>query len=567
MTYHKEDERLLFVILLVPLLTTVGFGQVPASSAPQFSSRTELVTVPAVVTDSSGAHITSLKKEDFVVLEDGKEQKTSVFEELRSTPSTVRHATSQPNQFTNRLSAESPPSQLNIVVLDLVNTPEQDQVYARQQLLKFLEQLDPRQPTSLLLITRFGLRVVHDFAGDPKVLKAALEKFHGVTPQLVLPASQEPVPLQGDAVSQQVAQLMQLQQQTEERMESFQQRVAITMTLEQMQQIAQSFAGLPGRKTLLWASAGFPFNINGETMNPDEGSPTQSPRERLSRTNVESLSDILPLYEKTWRWLNQAQIAVYPVDVRGLVNTGFANASMATPNSNFASRARWQQLDTIATFKTVAEATGGRAFYNGNDLQSSFNKAIEDSTSYYMLGYYLDRKDKKPGWHKLQVKLRHSAGQVRARTGFFLTDLSRVEEKDEKAEMQLALASPVDAMAIPIAGKWLPATAAEETGKKKAVFVLTLPANFADVDESDQNHLLLDIAARAHTPTGQTAGEMAQNINAHLKPESLAQIRNSGLDYKGALTLSPGEYIVRFVVRDRLSGRIGSAASIIQIAP
>lgn len=47
----------------------------------------------------------------------------------------------------------------------------------------------------------------------------------------------------------------------------------------------------------------------------------------------------------------------------------------------------WLQLSTLATLKEFAAMTGGRAFYNSNDLAEGFKQAAEDSTSYYMLGY------------------------------------------------------------------------------------------------------------------------------------------------------------------------------------
>jgi len=79
------------------------------------------------------------------------------------------------------------------------------------------------------------------------------------------------------------------------------------LTLQSMEQVAQAFAGYPGRKTLVWASAGFPFALNEETMALKEGlAPVDTP------------ANMQPLYEKTWAALNRAQISVYPVDVHGL---------------------------------------------------------------------------------------------------------------------------------------------------------------------------------------------------------------------------------------------------------
>ena len=219
------------------------------------------------------------------------------------------------------------------------------------------------------------------------------------------------------------------------------------------------------------------------------------------------------------------------------------------------------------TFNTFAHATAGRAYYNGNDLPGALQQAAEDNSSYYLLGYYLNRQNKKLGWHKLSVKVKREGVQTLARTGFFLAPPGPHPPDDDKDEMQTALDSPLDYTAIPIAAKWQQIQAGTEAGKKKATFILTMPGNFAEVDENDRNHFSLDFWSAARTQTGTLAGDTEQTMEGHLKPEALERFRSKGTDYRGALTLAPGEYLVRFVVRDRLSGRMGSVAAPLKVEP
>jgi VWFA-related protein len=87
--------------------------------------------------------------------------------------------------------------------------------------------------------------------------------------------------------------------------------------------------------------------------------------------------------------LNGAQISVYPVDVRGLVvYFPGPEASRIEGMSSFNQAMFQASRDTMVGF---AEITGGRAFYNRNDLDVAFKRAAEDSAAYYMLGYYLDK--------------------------------------------------------------------------------------------------------------------------------------------------------------------------------
>jgi hypothetical protein len=94
-----------------------------------------------------------------------------------------------------------------------------------------------------------------------------------------------------------------------------------------------------------------------------------------------------------------------------------------------------------------------------------------------------------------------------------------------------------------------------------------MPPHFASVDESDQNHMVVDIAAVARTPNGQVVTELSQRIDAHLKSDGMEQIQRNGMTYRNGLQLGPGEYTVRFVVRDSLGNRMGSVSAPIRVAP
>ena len=108
-----------------------------------------------------------------------------------------------------------------------------------------------------------------------------------------------------------------------------------------MQQVGQALAGFPGRKSLIWASGGFPFSVSDTTM-------------QLAPAGRDTLSDVLPLYEHTWQLLNDAQIALYPVDVKGLQSVTMPSASVRNPGKNYGRNMSWRQMDTQGTFQTFA---------------------------------------------------------------------------------------------------------------------------------------------------------------------------------------------------------------------
>ncbi|MGA8150278.1 MAG: VWA domain-containing protein [Terriglobales bacterium] len=544
--------------MITSLLPAGSLAQAPATSGVTIATRSELVSVPVVVADKTGAHIRGLKKEDFRLLEEGKEQRIAVFEEVQQPNAPLQHNSGPAGQFSNVQVEESSLRQLIIVVLDMVNTPVEQQIYAKEQLGKFLS--DPAhagQAISLLTLNRDGVRLIHHFDNDPKELVAALNRVQRSQQAVKEVPSWAMLPQGSDKESTILEGFGQFQIESEQAAFSLERRSITTLTLQSMQEIAQAFAGLPGRKILVWASAGFPFTINETTMALKEGG-----------AGLDTAANIVPLYERTWAALNQAQISVYPVDVRGLVNLpGPPPVQVLKEHLDPFTHGQWLQAGTFGTSETFAHATAGRVFKNQNGLEEALQQATDDSASYYLLGYYLDREDKKPGWRKLSVSVDREGSQVLARTGFFLKPPGLRTQDTSQDEMQIALDSPLDYTAIQITAKWQEVQATPEPKKKKAIFTLTMPPSFAAVDESDQNHFAVDFWAMARSQTGAHAGDMEQTMEGHFKPETLERFRNKGTDYRGALLVAPGDYQVRFVVRDRLSGRIGTVAAPLKVAP
>jgi hypothetical protein len=223
-------------------------------------------------------------------------------------------------------------------------------------------------------------------------------------------------------------------------------------------------------------------------------------------------------------------------------------------------------MDTQSTFQTFASMTGGRAYYNSNDLVKGFRDAVNDSAEYYMLGYYLDRTKTKSGWRKLAVKVKRDHTETRARSGFFVTNATVDPENSRNSDISSALQSPLDYTSLPLVARWGKIETAKDPGKKRVNYEMHLAPDAALIDEADNNHFVLEFITLAKTPEGKQADPpMGRKVENHLTPEKLSAICQKGLVYSGALDLAPGEYTVRFVVRDDLSGRIGSVAAPLKV--
>jgi VWFA-related protein len=527
----------------------------------EFKSQTSLVQVPVVVTDKAGIHIHQLTKADFKILEDGKVQSIAGFEEIipeksapdkrapdKSAPdkSAVPSASRPGGTFTNLTGDESKPRSLTVMVLDEVNTPFLSQAYARGQLIKYLaNHLDLSQPLGLMAMGSKGVTVLSGLNSDPATLIAALKKAGGETSQMeqfsndaqaIASSGDPPNGLMGgirpgDSPDLIVRKFILKQDAVDA---TFGQARAIETTLQAFLSIAWSLSGIPGRKSLVWATGGFPFYLDSFASVPGDNT-------------------LRVLYERSLKALNDAQISVYPLDVRGLLTNpmygGDFTGSLISEDAPDLMRESTQN-----SLKNFARMTGGVAYYGNNDLAGAFSRAAQDSSSYYLLSYYFDHRNNKPGWRQLQVAVSRKDAEVHARAGYLVSDVAVNPELTHKADVEFALNSPFESTGISVTARW---EGFQPDGPKKKVgFTLQVPATGL-INEGDKNRYDLEFLAQA-TNQGAPAGSAGQTIKGAVRPEALAKLKAEGIFYTNALDLAPGKYQVRFVVRDNLSGRLGS---------
>src|SRR5690348_5546136 len=101
------------VISAAVLLLAVATAQQSADT--KFKSETRLVLVPAVVHDASGTHVAGLTKEQFRLLQDGKEQSVAVFEEVHASKAHLEPVPSQPSEFGNAVADVKSPRAFTVV--------------------------------------------------------------------------------------------------------------------------------------------------------------------------------------------------------------------------------------------------------------------------------------------------------------------------------------------------------------------------------------------------------------------------------------------------------------------
>ncbi len=543
----------------------LGAQVTPSRMAPKFTSKSQLVLVPVVVMGKDGQHISGLKRDAFRIEEHGKTREATIFEEIKTVaPDANSRRAPAVEGHSNFNYADAQNWRMTVVVLDMLNTPFLSQNEAKRQLIQYLSKsLQREEPTALFGLRLSGLKQLHPFTTDTAVLIEALKKAQNEmgldeSNQATANWSQDLTDTLADNSaawghdSETAQQILNFMMDAETSANNKEQRDSIRTTLTAMTQIAHACEAIPGRKTMIWASGGFPFMIDDP--------------QAFARMGI----DMVAQYEETWRALVAADIAVYTVDVNELTGFyGMANFD-ASQHSTSALRAGRSDSSRVPhlpynqdaqkqeTLKAFAEATGGLPCANTNDLARCFARAVDDSRSYYLLGYYLPADDQRAGWRTLKVKVEASGARVRARKGFYVP--SPADDTPEARGRQIvdALQSPVEFTGVRMNVRELPLADNAKTagaGKSKHEFAVGVLGNSLTVDGNAVDVTALGVAFAAD---GNNCGQAENHLAGNLKPEVLEKIRKSGMAMNVSLELAPGKYDVHFAVRNNVSGEVGS---------
>lgn len=549
---------------------------------PVLKARTRLVIVDVLAHDKKGQTVTDLQASDFKVREDGKEQKISVFAFQNPSAVPVQSAESESlalNVFRNAPRFRSN-SALNVILLDGLNTTLLNQAYVRSEMVSFLEKLPQGQPVAIYALGK-ELRLLQDFTTDLTELKKVIQAFKGESSQVLSSPTgtpEVPMTLQGWALETLQEKAPQMKQQMDnfaQESGSNQMDLRIAYTVSALTSLARMLAGYPGRKNLIWLTESVPVHIfaNGADIPIDDASQGRSPGRKLpdgasaARTR-RSYEDQLALVANLFA---DAQVAVYPIDARGLVGSvlydSAQNLSGRSVMGAFAIRAEGKQMEELfeahSNMNDIADKTGGKAYYNRNGLDRALLGDMEDGSTYYTLGYYPENKNWDGRFRKIQVSSERHDVKLRYRLGYFATDRAAFdkrhpEQKDRDFSVALDPNSPV-ATALQFEAIVLPPSA--QTQNKVVMRYIIDPHKILFETGADGlHHAEVDCAARVYPrkDVEHPVTTEASRMEAAVKQDVFEKINRSWFPCQLSVELPPGNYYVRLAVRDNLTGILGS---------
>ncbi|MCU1250249.1 MAG: VWFA-related domain protein [Edaphobacter sp.] len=609
----------LFKCLLGPALTTLIFATLTSAQTPQPSQAaatpqpsqssvatlragTQLVIVDVVVTDKNQKPIHGLKASDFTLNEENVPQVVKHFEE--HTALTPADATKFPTlpQFPPGIFTNYTPAPVNgavnLLLLDALNTPLRDQAYVRQQLLAYLKATPPGTRIAIFGLTS-QLTMLQGFTSDPELLKAVTSSKLGKNSPLlqdsvggggIQNSTADDLEDRG-ADATVVANLRQFDAQQQ----SFQLQLRVKYTLDAMNQLARYLSSIPGRKNLIWFSGSFPISVLPDTTGnlPDP---------------FAMVADYEKEFRETVNLLARSQVAVYPIDARGLTNSAIFDAATTR---NYASGGRGtarmtQDLnkfstDTIAehsTMSQMAEATGGHAFYNTNGLTQAVATAINEGSNFYTLTYTPTNPAHDGKFRKIKVQLARSGVNLAYRHGYYADDPDKApppakgqpqQTKAADAAVTAGAPNPLQAMRVammrgsPTPSEIImkvavypvgPSTQTEDTPapnnilsekvhgpfRRYSISYAIEPADITFVRAPDGKiHAAFELVIFVFNPAGVLVNRLSTQLHIASPLDELKKNIANGIQYRQEISAPvKGEYFLRIAVHDLTHNRLGA---------
>ena len=557
---------------LLPVIAAIRILSVPIAAQPPerptFRSGTRLIVQTVTVKDKAGRPIEGLTAKDFIVTEDGEEQPISFVEFERlpggetpappasdlpapadaprapdatnaTRPADPTNAT-RPADPTNtprppgQADATSPTSRFHdsrllVLYFDLTAMPPADQIRAYSAALKFID--SEMQPSDLLAIMTFGggaVRLKQDFTADRAQLRDVIQTLiygddkdgDGIPDNADI----------GTAFGQDDAEFSILN--TDRQLSALQ--TAVTMLRPH-----------PEQKSLVYFASGLRLN----------GADNQA---QLRATTNAAI---------------RANVAIYPIDARGLVaQAPLGDATRPSPGGigTFSGQLAQNIVTNFQrsqdTLYSLAKDTGGNAMFDENDLSLGIVRAARAVTSYYIIGYYSRHTANDGRFHRTRVSL---AGGLSAdlsyRQGYFADkEFAKFTAADKERQLEdaLMLENPVTDITIAMEVNYFQLNSAEYF---VPVAVKIPGAELSLARRNGAQRTVIDFIGEVKDEYGVTVQNVRDKVDIKLTGETAAQLAKRPIQYETGFTLLPGKYAIKFLARDAETGRLGTYHTVFAI--
>jgi len=502
-------------LLLALLPTTTLYAQ---DATPVFKAHTRIVILDIVVTDKKGNVVTDLKQSDFNILEDKQPQTIQTFEppDAHNMPSSpdgkpIVTSTADLSKIGN--------APVTIIVLDELNTQFMDMSFGRRSLAKYLmtQPAVLKQPTTLISLGNTKFQLLQDYTQNRddlvKVLQAHFPEypFKAYNPQSGTPLFNPYVNVD-----------------------------RIVQTMHAWMQIVKSSSGTPGRKNIIWVGANPPMVKLGGIPDKDRKQWDQLTR-NMSQAMLEN------------------RVTMYVIDptIVGGASSGSDGldyyGDVQVPKNPLTSYINWDHFATV---------TGGKIFAYRNDVGNEITTAIDNSAAYYTLSYSPTNKNEDESKYRL-IKIHLSNPDLTARTreGYYLTPTNTTNVVNTPglpdAQRQRLLRHDFTLTATsPLTFNGLAVSVQKDPDKQN--WLVTIGNKDISWTPQSNGDLQAEFTAVAVALNGKNK-LLAQTAHEKISDHKADKPTPESIVFQMPTETPVGTTRIRFIVRDAVSGKIGTA--------
>jgi VWFA-related protein len=530
-----------FIALAIALpLLAQQTSQAPAT--PTFTSRSNLVIVDVTVRDKAGKAIEELKQSDFSVLEDGKPQRVSVFEyqNLANDPEppavlSLSDQLALPEAPKTTISTHTPGEiqyhgkRLLVFYFDFSSMGIPEQLRAQDAGLDYLSKQIAKDDLVAIMLYTSTVQLLSDFTADREVLGNIIRGLPiGEMSELAGLADT------GDDNNEDTGAAF-VADETEFNIFNTDQKLAA------IEQASRMLAALPEKKALIYFSSG------------------------VSKTGIDNQAQL----EASINAAMKANVAIYPIDARGLMadppgGSASKAASRGTGifNGSAYNSQRAQINDSQETLVTLAADTGGKAFLDSNDIALGVREAQQDLRSYYILGYYSTNSAEDGKYRRITVKLTNGMqAKLEHRPGYWASKTwQKMNGQDREQQLKEAISAGDPVTDLPLALQ-IDYFRVSPTAYFVPVSVKIPGSVVALAAKGGASFTQFDFLGQIQDETRAVVGNVRDFIKIKLDEDRAAAAGRRSYQYNAGFTLEPGRYHMKFLVRENVTGRMGTFES------
>ena len=515
---------------------------VPTQSSPVFRSGTELVTINVVVRDKSGSVVRGLNREDFLVTEDDKPQTISSFDFEQISPGGAEPVAPEPDAkivLPQRTSAARAAQAAQPAA-----APAPIDVHGRRLIVLFfdLSSMQPEElgravkaahdyidkklsPADLIAIVSFStsIKLDLDFTSERETLGQAIDAYGAANGQgfdAGTTGDVEDTPDNGAAFTP---------DDTEFNIFSTDRR------LDALQTLSNALAPIEQKKSVIYFSSG------------------------MSQSGTDNQVELRRTIDRA----NRANVSIYAADMRGLqamVPGGDATTASKRGTSPFSGASVVNQFTALGasqeTLTTIAEDTGGRAFFDSNSFAEVFQRVVNDTSAYYMLGYSSTNPSRDGRFRRIKVRLARGDYKLEYRSGYYAgRDFAHSTKEDREQQLQDQLVSELSSTDL---SAYVSSAYFRLADNRYFVpLSIVVPGyQIPTTSPNDKNRATLDVLALVRDANKRPVGRIRDTMR--LPTEANNDLRKKIVQYETGLEMPAGKYHLKAVVRENEDGTFGS---------